>query len=151
MTSRIFQNGSQRKQMIFSRLKGLYQIISMFPRGYCFCVLSWRQTRATVIAGPRSSGSQRLSNVSRSQDSDEMSSKKALVAALVLCSILRAHSFVPTHCPLLPRPTPTHHQQRIDPLHLKKGGKKKKKVKGNTITVNKNAYRRFEGGSCSAA
>ena len=76
----------------------------------------------------------------------------ALVSALALCSVLLgAHSFMlPTHYPRLLRPTTTNHQ-RIDPLHLKKGGKKKKKVKGNTITVNKNAYRRFEGGSCAAA
>ena len=32
----------------------------------------------------------------------------------------------------------------VAPLHLKKGGTKKKKAKSNTITVNKLAYRNYE-------
>ena len=36
----------------------------------------------------------------------------------------------------------THH--RVTALHLKKGGKKKKKVQSSTITVNKLAYRNYE-------
>ena len=34
------------------------------------------------------------------------------------------------------------------PLYLKKGGTKKKKVKSNTITVNKLAFRNYEGEYC---
>ena len=36
------------------------------------------------------------------------------------------------------------HNDLTGPLHLKKGGTKKKKVKSNTITVNKLAFRNYE-------
>jgi len=39
-------------------------------------------------------------------------------------------------------PIQTYH--RVTALHLKKGGKKKKKVQSSTITVNKLAYRNYE-------
>ncbi|KAL9191302.1 hypothetical protein ACHAXT_001008 [Thalassiosira profunda] len=56
-----------------------------------------------------------------------------------------ADAFVPSSS--LPDARPSVRQTRPfpgAPLHLKKGGTKKKKVKGNTITVNKLAFRNYE-------
>ena len=44
------------------------------------------------------------------------------------------------HLPILPQPKAL----PSPPLFLKRGGTKKKQVKGNTITVNKLAYRNYE-------
>jgi len=67
-----------------------------------------------------------------------------IVSLLLSCSICTSGTtaFVVTSSHTTKSPILTHN--RVTPLHLKKGGTKKKKVQSSTITVNKLAYRNYE-------
>mmetsp|Transcript_18041 Transcript_18041/g.32650 ORF Transcript_18041/g.32650 Transcript_18041/m.32650 type:complete len:96 (+) Transcript_18041:157-444(+) len=67
-------------------------------------------------------------------------------------SVVDAAAFLPSgpigtsHVNAIPSYLPQTDRFPVAPLYLKKGGKKKKKATSNLITVNKLAFRNYEGG-----